>query len=388
MRLTETTDRQWVGSFVLCALVLIVGCRGGASDGAGETGEGATSDGERPTVAFVTNGIADFWVIAEKGARDAAAEFDVNLEVRMPPNGIVDQKRMVQDLLAQGVDGIAISPIDPANQGDLLEEIARHTILITHDSDAPNSPRLCYVGMDNYKAGRMCGELVKQGLPDGGSVMIFVGRLGQENAKLRRQGVIDELLDRSHDPTRFDPVDSELKGEKYTILGTKTDGFDYAQAKALAQDALAKYPDLGCMVGLFEYNPPNILEAVREAGKLGQVKVVGFDENPATLQGIIDGHVVGTVVQNPYRYGYESVRILAALARGDKSVLPPSGFLDIPARKITRENVEEFWAELKRLLGKKPGDAEPAGPDAAKPEGAGGKVEAGSGTASGASATP
>ncbi|RMG40115.1 MAG: sugar ABC transporter substrate-binding protein [Planctomycetota bacterium] len=356
--MAETTRRRWAVWLVLCVLVGLAGCGGGRARDDGSGAGAASAGGDKPTVAFVTNGIADFWVIAEKGARDAAAEFDVNLEVRMPPNGIADQKRMVQDLLAQGVDGIAISPIDPANQGDLLEEIARHTILITHDSDAPNSPRLCYVGMDNYKAGRMCGELVKQGLPDGGSVMIFVGRLGQENAKLRRQGVIDELLDRSHDPSRFDPVDAALKGEKYTILGTKTDGFDYAQAKALAQDALAKYPDLGCMVGLFEYNPPNILEAVREAGKLGQVKVVGFDENPATLQGIIDGHVVGTVVQNPYRYGYESVRILAALARGDKSVLPPGGFLDIPARKITRENVEEFWAELKRLLGKTPDQGE------------------------------
>src|SRR5208282_6938056 len=97
------------------------------------------------TVAYVTSGIDPFWVIAEKGARDAAADpkINVNVEVRMPPKGVEDQKRMVQELLAQNVKGIAISPIDADNQGDLMAEIAARTSLITHDSDAPKSNRLC-----------------------------------------------------------------------------------------------------------------------------------------------------------------------------------------------------------------------------------------------------
>jgi ribose transport system substrate-binding protein len=66
--------------------------------------------------------------------------------------------------------------------------------------------------MSNYDAGRMCGELVKEAMPGGGSVMIFVGRVEQDNARLRRQGVIDELLDRSHDPTRFDPPGEVIRG--------------------------------------------------------------------------------------------------------------------------------------------------------------------------------
>src|SRR5439155_467526 len=179
------------------------------------------------------------------------------------------------ELLAKNVSGIAISPIDPDNQGDLLEQIASRTHLITHDSDAPNSKRLCYVGMDNYDAGRMCGKLVKDALPEGGNVMIFVGRVSQANARARRQGVIDELMDRSSDPKRYDEG-PEIRGQKYVILDTKTDGFDFAKAKQLAQDAMTKHPDLGCMVGLFEYNPPILLDAVREAGKLKKIKIVAF----------------------------------------------------------------------------------------------------------------
>jgi ribose transport system substrate-binding protein len=306
------------------------------------------------TVAYVTNGIDPFWTIAEKGARDAAADpkIDVNVEVRMPPKGVEDQKRMVQELLAQNVKGIAISPIDADNQGDLMAEIAARTNLITHDSDAPRSKRLCYIGVDNYQAGRACAKLVKQALPDGGSIMIFVGRLGQDNAKLRRQGLIDELLERSPDASRYDEPGQELKGGKYVILDTRTDGFDRAKAKQLAQDAMTRYPDLNCMVGLFAYNPPICLDAVRDAGKLGKIKIVAFDENDDTLKGIKDAHVFGTIVQNPYKYGYESVRILAALARRDQSVLPKDGFLAVPERSITKQNVDEFWDSLKKQTGK------------------------------------
>src|SRR5262249_7201520 len=157
-----------------------------------------------------------FWDIAAKGARDAAADpkINVNVEVIMPAKGASDQKRMVEDLLTSGVEGVAISPIDPDNQKDLLEAIAARTKLITHDSDAPKSKRLCYVGMDNYDAGRQCAQLVRKALPDGGKVMIFVGRLGQANARLRRQGLIDELLDRTPDRTRYDDPDAVLEGKK------------------------------------------------------------------------------------------------------------------------------------------------------------------------------
>ena len=338
-------------SVVALIAVLLSGCGGGSAPTPGLNGATPKqATGPKPKLAFVTNGIADFWVIAAKGCKAAQKDFNADVDVQMPANGVGDQKAIIQNLLARGVDGIAISPIDPANQSEILNEAAANTKLITHDSDAPNSKRLCYVGMDNYSAGRQCGQLVKLALPEGGKLVIFVGRLEQLNAKQRRQGLIDELLDRSEDSSRYDAPGADLSGGKYVILDTRTDQIDFGKAKAQAQDAIAKYPDLACMVGLFEYNAPKCLSAIKEAGKIGKIKVVAFDENAETLQGIIDGTVYGTVVQNPYMYGYESVRILAALARGDKSVLPKSGVLvDIPARKITKDNVEKFWTELKSL---------------------------------------
>jgi ribose transport system substrate-binding protein len=311
------------------------------------------------SVAFITNQIADFWKIAEAGCNDAEKDFGINVEVRMPSQATaVEQKRIVEDLLTSGVQAIAISPIDADNQVDWINSIAASVPLITHDSDAPASDRLMYIGMDNYAAGRACGELVKQALPDGGQIMLFIGRLEQDNSKFRRQGVIDALLERDRDMNYYrdranawDPADDEIQGNNYTVLGTITDQGKPEVAQAKAEDSLNTYPDIKAMVGLFEYNPPACYQALDKAGKLGKVKLIGFDENDVTLQAIKDGTCAGTVVQNPYMYGYESVRVLKDILDGKDDAVPASQYLDIPPRTITSENVDEFWADLKAKKG-------------------------------------
>ena len=347
-----TTNR-----FLTCILTALVfslsGCnKSPDSATAPPAGDSKTTPGKKKKIAYVTNAVDPFWNTAAAGVRAAEKEFGVECEVLMPPKGAIDQKRMVEGLLARGVDGIAISPVDAKNQVDLINEAAARCPVITHDSDAPDSKRLCFVGMDNYKAGRAAGRLVKEALPDGGKVMLFVGRLEQLNAQQRRQGIIDELLDRpmqSLGRLNCDPPGKSLGGGKYIVADTRTDNFDYARAKANAQDAMASMPDLACMVGLFGYNTPLCLEAAKEAGKVDKIKIVGFDEANAVLQGIIDGHIHGTVSQQPYYYGYESVRILKGLANGDKSVLPADGFKEVPIVEVRQANVEKFWADLKKM---------------------------------------
>lgn len=334
--------------FTLGVFALFLGCGPQRTDAPAPAEPAAKKD---IRLAYITNGVASFWTVAEAGVKAGEKECGVRCEVLTPVEGIGHQKRLIEELLVRGVDGIAVSPIAPADQVQLLNDAAQRTPLITHDCDAPAANRLCYIGTDNYVAGRQAGQLVKEALPEGGSVMIFVGRLEQENARLRRQGVIDEVLDRSHDPTRNDPPEAKLTGPKYSVLETRTDQFDYARAKSLAEEAITKYPDLGCMVGLFAYNPTQCLAAVKEAGRLGKIRVVGFDEEAATLQGIVDGEIYGTVVQNPYEYGRQSVGLLAAIVRGDRSVIPPGKYIDVPTRQIRRDNVQTFWDDLKAKMG-------------------------------------
>lgn len=325
----------------LLLVALLTGCKPPPPAGPG-----------KKKVAVVSNCVAAFWTIASAGVKAAGEKTGVDAEMLMPVEGISDQKRMIEDLLTRGVDGIAVSAIDPANQTELLNNVAKRTKLITHDSDAPASERLLYIGMDNYAAGLLCGDLVREAMPNGGSVIFFIGRTEQDNAKRRRQGCIDGILGRSADPNRADPVSEVIEENGYKILGTLTDQTDLAKGKANVEDALSKYPDIGCMVGLFAYNTPLILEALGRANKLGEVKVVAFDEDAATLKGVEDGTVHGTVVQNPYMYGYRSVEILAALVNGDMSVIPADKFIDIPARQIRKDSVGAFWDDLKKKTAK------------------------------------
>ena len=313
---------------------------------------GCSKPNEKSDFAYVTNGVDPFWDLCAAGVRIAEKEFGVKCEVHMPTKGVVDQKRILEAMVAKGVKGIAVSPVDPDNQTGHLNEIAQVTKLITHDADAPESDRLVYIGTDNYKAGRALGQLVKEAIPDGGEVMIFVGRLEQLNARQRRQGVIDELLNRGHQTlgqVKFDEVAKEFKGDKYTVLDTRTDNFDKAKAKSNAEDAITKYKNLACMVGLFAYNPPACIDAIREAGKLDQIKVCGFDEQESFLQAIKDGHAHGTISQQPWNYGYNSVKLLKSIMDGDTSAIPENRFIDVGYKVITKANIDEFWAEKKKM---------------------------------------
>src|SRR5689334_8503640 len=173
-------------AIAVCAILatcVMAGCR--SSDG------GATGTAKTIKLAFVTNNSADFWTIARRGVEKADAELaDVDTEFRLTSDGTAaEQQRIVDDLLTKRVAGIAISPVDPANQVAMIDGAAKQAIVFTQDSDAPRSQRTLYIGTDNLAAGRQAGQLIRDAIPDGGDVMLFVGKLDAQNAQERVQGI-------------------------------------------------------------------------------------------------------------------------------------------------------------------------------------------------------
>jgi ribose transport system substrate-binding protein len=287
-------------------------------------------------LAFITNNAADFWTIARKGTEKADAELaDATVEFRLGDGTAAEQKRIVDDLLAKGVQGIAISPVDPANQTAMLNDAAGQAVVVTHDSDAPDSRRECYVGTDNVAAGRQAGELIKEALPQGGTIALFVGKLDARNAQERLQGIKEAIA-----------------GSPIEILDVRTDDTDQVRAKANVSEMLVSHPDVAALVGLWSYNGPAILNAVRDAGKTGQVKIIAFDEDDETLTGVKSGAIVGTVVQQPYEFGYQSITLLAQALKGDRSGIPPSRQVFIPTVVIRENNVDDFRTTLAELRGR------------------------------------
>src|ERR1043166_8154213 len=123
----------------LCLTLVVPGC--GKKEG--ETPGGSGASGKKFKLAFVTNNASDFWTYARTGTRDAAKELgNVEVDFRIPSNGTAaEQHQILDDLVAKGVDGIAVSVNDPNNQTEFLNKIASQTLLICHDSDAPKSKR-------------------------------------------------------------------------------------------------------------------------------------------------------------------------------------------------------------------------------------------------------
>ncbi|HEY0138213.1 MAG TPA: sugar-binding protein [Nannocystis sp.] len=292
---------------------------------------------EKKTLALVTNASADFWTIARRGTEKAAAELpNYNVEMHVVSEATAaEQRRILDDLLTKGVAGVSISSIDSANSTDILNKVAKQAVLFTTDSDAPKSERVLYIGTDNTAAGVQAGELIKQSLPNGGKIMMFVGTMGADNARERVEG-----------------IKKSLAGSKVEIIDIRTDEVDFARAKRNAEDTLTKYPDVAALVGLYSYNTPQIVEAVRASGRMGQVKIIGFDEDPVTLRGIADGIIDATVVQQPYEFGYQSMKLLAKVIEGDKSFIPKDGLMIIPTKVIDKSNVAEFQTTMKNLLKK------------------------------------
>ena len=315
------------------SVALIAGCKKSGQAGT------ATGSGQKTlNLAFVTNNASDYWTIARAGVDKAKGELQgVNVDFQIPGDGTAaQQKRIIDDLLARGVDGIAISPVDAANETPMLNDVAKQTLLITQDSDAVKSDRACYIGTDNVAAGRQLGDLVKAAIPGGGKIMVFVGTLDAQNAHDRYQG-----------------LQESLKGSNVSIIDVRTDDTDRVRAKANVQDTLTKYPDVAGLVGLWSYNGPAIVNAVKDAGKVGKVQVVCTDEEDETLAGVKSGAIYATVVQQPYEFGRLCIVDMAKYLRGDKSVVPASKQIFVPTLPITKDKVEAFETNLNKLRGRK-----------------------------------
>jgi len=310
-------------------IALSAGCRSQESAG--------TGGAKVLKLAFVTNNSADFWTIARKGVEKADAELaDVEADFRLTSDGTAaDQQRIVDDLLTKGVDAIAISPVDPQNQTSLINAAAQKALVFTQDSDAPQTDRACYIGTDNVAAGRQAGMLIREALPEGGSIMLFVGKLDARNAQERVQGIKEAIA-----------------GSTIKIIDVRTDDVDDVRAKANAADTLVRYPDIKALVGLWSYNGPAILNAVREAGKIGRVKIVAFDEADETLRGVSEGAIHATVVQQPFEFGYQAITRMAQAVRGDKSFIPASKQIIVPTLVVNKSNVEEFTKKINELRGR------------------------------------
>jgi ribose transport system substrate-binding protein len=340
---------------MMAAMGIAAACLAGCKDegtviSSGDNKGGAPSkrqvrkapDGAALKLAFVTNNVSDFWKLAEAGVRQYEKEANVKVNFKMPPTGKVEeQNRFLEDLSTQGYHGIAISVIAADAQVPQINRAAAATNVITHDSDAPGSNRLAYIGTNNLEAGRRLGQEIVKLLPDGGKVALFVGQMSADNARQRYEG-----------------IKQAVAGKRIDLQQPKEDSKNPNDARRNVEDVINSQPDVKLLVGLWSYNGPAVANAIEASGKKGRILAAVFDEEEGTLKGIESGTISCTVVQKPYQFGYQSARLLHALATKGEQALPKDPMIDTGVDVINNQpstagskNVAEFRAELAKLKG-------------------------------------
>jgi len=312
---------------VLLAVALAAGCQG-----QGQGGGGAES-AKVVKLAFVTNNTSEFWKIAGNGIRKYELEGKVQVDIKMPPNGKTEeQNQILENLVSQGYDAIAVSVIAPKDQVTALNNVAEKSRLITFDSDAAQSKRLLYVGTINYEAGKKLGERIVELLPKGGKMAVFVGFFSADNAAERLRGISDAIA-----------------GHGVEIVEKREDQTDRAKARSNVEDILNARPDVNLVCGLWSYNGPAIAAALEGTGKRSKVLAAVFDEEDGTLKGIREGTIAGTVVQHPYEMGYRSAKWMHRLATDfDKARadIPADGIENTGVEIVDKNTLDDFEKRL------------------------------------------
>ena len=360
-----TTSRRLAGAAALLASVtLLTACGNNANAPGGNTQTTAAIEPPPPPepppadvlamfekprkpsgplrIRIVTNAIAPFWDPMQVGMERQAKEMGVEASWSGPRTGAVpEQRRLLEDAVASGADGIALSAINAEALTPVINELMKKgnppIPIITIDSDAPESNRLAYIGTNNFEAGRRAGEAAVKLLPDGGDIVAFVGVLGTDNATQRING--------------FKSV-AEPKG--IHIVSVLEDQSDKTKARKNVEDAINKYGDkVKGFLGVWSYNGPAIAAAVTSADKRDQYKVMCFDSEPTTIEALKKGNVDFTVVQDPYMFGLDAVKFLTlvnrkGIAEAKKEMsLPDNYVVDTGVTIVTPESINEFLGKLK-----------------------------------------
>lgn len=299
----------------LCVVAMAVGaigCSGGDDNAGGTAPVGGTTpsptpvggDSKGPRLLFVTNSNSDWWNAVEKGMTDGAAAFGARAEMRRNEGTVDGQIRILEDARSlPDVVGVAVSVLEAEAPGlaDAMRALRKDgKIVIAIDSDGQSDARSAYIGTNNRKAGEVAGAAAKALRPQGGKTVVFVGSPEAANAIERREGFFAGA------------------GASFTQAEIFADGSDHVRAQENVRTAIAKYNDMGLLLGLWSYNAPAIAEEVKNSPELRKkATIVTFDLDQRSVGYLEQGFIDASVCQNPYEMGYRGVRLLKALIEKD-----------------------------------------------------------------------
>jgi ribose transport system substrate-binding protein len=321
----------------LLIAVLLAGLVTGLCGCSGEHGAApAAGGGHKLSLAVIPKGTTHvFWKSVEAGAQQAAGELGVDVIWKGPLNegDRAAQIQLVQQFVAQKVDGIALAPLDhTALVAPVREALAAKLPVVIFDSALDGSAGhdfASFIATNNQQGGRLAGECLAKLLDGAGNVVLLRYVVGSASTAERETG--------------FLAVVAEHAAMK-VLVDNRYAGATAGEAKT---EALNMMDQIRGARGVFCSNESatnGMLLALRQVGLAGKIRFVGFDASPPLVEALASGEIDALVVQNPRRMGYLAVTTLVAAIKGDK--VEPS--IDTGAVLVTRENMAQ--PEIAKLL--------------------------------------
>jgi ribose transport system substrate-binding protein len=267
----------------------VAGC--GDDDGDGGGGEGA--EGANITLVQGVKG-DEFYITMGCGAQEAARKAGAELDITGPDEFAADQQTPVLNAVAaKSPDAILIAPTDTKAMFAPVQQAAEtgaKIILVDTTLEDPDVAE-SQIASDNLEGGRLAGEELIKLIGGEGKVMVENVNPGISTTDQRQQG--------------FEEAIEGEEGIEY--LGTQFNDDDPAKAAAQVKAQLAKDPDLKGIFATNLFSAEGSANGLREAGKLGEVKMVGFDAGPAQVEQLEEGLVQALIAQKPADIGRQGV---------------------------------------------------------------------------------
>jgi ribose transport system substrate-binding protein len=289
---------------------------------------GTTAMAEDITIAVVPKVAVPFFDDCNTGAAEAAKAAGVNYQWVVPENTQgATQVKIIEDLIARHVSGIAISVNEPKSvEGVIKDAMAAGIKVVTFDSDSANSGRSMYIGTINKQAGVTMGKAMAEKLGGKGKVAIITGQLGASNLNERIDGVKEALA-----------AYPDIK-----IVATEGTEDDLAKAVSVTEAILRGNPDLAGIFGMSQVGGPAVAKVLAEqefSAMKGKVAVYAFDDLPDTIQGVKDGFINGIMVQRPVTMGKLAVEHLVAQIKGTETT---SADVDTGVTVVNADNLGSY----------------------------------------------
>ena len=287
------------------------------------------------TFVMVPKGVHPYYEPCYEGFKDAAKKYGFTVDKVDPQKfELPMQVKVIEDLIAQHVDGIAISALDDAGLVPVINEATKAGIkVITFDAPAPSSAALEYIGTDNKSAGFAAGKKMAELMPQGGKLVILQGGLGAANLNLRTQGFKEAMA-------KFN--------KKVQVVEVVDVAGDFSVATNKTEALLQTYPDLKAIFAVSAEGAPAASQVLKQQGKSGKILLAGFDDLKDTLEGIRSNTVSFCLVQKTYKMGWLSIEALRDACAG--KTLPK--VTDTGVLFVTKANIDNYMADMKKEFAK------------------------------------